>query len=389
MNLAEQAPEPSTILIVDDAKLNRELLRLHLAKHGYRFMTAVDGREAVEILSAHPEVDLILLDLMMPGMNGFDFLHWRADHAEAQAIPVIVNSSLDDFDSIARALNMDTYDYFTKPLAKRDLEVVLPLKIHNAVNTRRLVAETRRQNELMRADLEMAARYQQFLLPRQVDVRGAQVAYLFQPCRGVGGDYFDFLELPSGQVAFIMADVAGHGVASAMTASIVKAIWPGLLAQSPSPALAFQQLNADLLRLTQEDVFVTAFGALYDPARRALTWSLAGHPAPLFFPWGEEPVPLAMQSVFLGIFENDNPLAGYDDQERPVKQGDRLLLYTDGLTEAPGAGGGMYGLERLCRLVWEHRSQDVRTLREIVWDDLNSFVQGEFPDDVAFIIAEF
>lgn len=379
----------STILIVDDAKLNRELLRLHLSKHGYRFLSAVDGREAMEVLAQHPEVDLILLDLMMPGMNGFEFLDWRSGQAEAQAIPVIVNSSLDDFDSIARALNMDTYDYFTKPLSRHDLEVVLPLKMHNAVNTRRLMAETRRQNELMLRELEMAARYQQFLLPRQVDVRSAKVAYLFQPCRGVGGDYFDFLELPGGQEAFVMADVAGHGVASAMTASIVKALWPGLLAKSASPAQAFHQLNADLLRLTQEDVFVTAFGAVYDPARRALTWSLAGHPPPLFFPLGQDPVDLNMRSVFLGIFENDNPLVQFADEGLLVQPGDRLLLYTDGLTEAPGSQGGMYGLDRVRELVVAHRSEDVNSLREIIWEDLNAFTQGEFPDDVAYIIVEF
>lgn len=379
----------STILIVDDAKLNRELLRLHLTKHGHRFLSAVDGREAMEALGQHPEVDLILLDLMMPGMNGFDFLDWRAGQPEAQAIPVIVNSSLDDFDSIARALNMDTYDYFTKPLSRHDLEVVLPLKIHNAINTRRLMAETKRQNDLMRQELEMAARYQQFLLPRQVDLHNAKVAYLFQPCRGVGGDYFDFLALPGGQEAFVMADVAGHGVASAMTASIVKALWPGLLAKSASPAQAFGQLNADLLRLTQEDVFVTAFGAVFDPASRSLTWSLAGHPPPVFIAAGQSPVDLNMRSVFLGIFENDNPLVQFGDESLIVAPGDRLILYTDGLTEAPGREGGMYGLDRLRTLMASHRSEDVHSLRETIWEDLNAFTQGEFPDDVAFIIVDF
>jgi serine phosphatase RsbU (regulator of sigma subunit) len=251
------------------------------------------------------------------------------------------------------------------------------------------MAETRRQNELMRQELEMAARYQQFLLPRQVDVQSAQVAYLFQPCRGVGGDYFDFLVLPGGQEAFVMADVAGHGVASAMTASIVKAIWPGLLAKSSSPAEAFRQLNADLLRLTQEDVFVTAFGAVFDPATRSLTWSLAGHPSPLFLPAGQAPVDLNMRSVFLGIFENDNPLVQFADEGLTVRPGDRLFLYTDGLTEAPGEKGGMYGLDRLRSLMAAHRSENVNSLREIIWEDLNAFTQGEFPDDVAFIIVEF
>lgn len=383
-------PQPApTILIVDDARLNRELLRLRLAKHGYRFLTATNGREAMEALRIHPEVDLILLDLMMPDVDGFDFLRWRAQHSEAQAVPVIVNSSLDDFDSIARALTMDSYDYFTKPMGKDDLEVVLPLKIRNAINTRRLMIETRRQNEIMRQQLEMAARYQQFLLPQQADIKGAKVAFLFQPCSGVGGDYFDFLDLPSGQAAFVVADVAGHGVASAMTATMIKALLPGFLERSASPAQAFRDLNADLLRLTQADVFVTAFAGVFDPDSRRLTWCLAGHPSPLFLPKDKPPRPLSMSSVFLGAFDNISPLTQYEDRHLQVGPGDRLLFYTDGLTEAPNAQGDMYGLAPVERILTSRPEASLPVLCEAIKLDLNQFVAGEFPDDVAFILVEF
>jgi len=384
-----EARQTPVILIVDDARLNRELLRLHLAKHGHRFLFAENGAEAMEAVSAHPEIDLILLDLVMPGMDGFAFLRWRQGHRDAQSIPVIVNSSLDDFESIARALTMDSYDYFTKPLGPNDLEVVLPLKIKNAINTRRLMLETRRQNEVMLRELEMAARYQQFLLPRSAAFPGLQLSYLFQPCRSVGGDYFDFLQLPSGEFGLLMADVSGHGVAAAMTASIVKALLPGYLERLVSPAQAFTRLNTDLLRLTQEDSFVTAFAGLYDPRSRVLTWSLAGHPAPLFLPHRGEPRLLSRDSVFLGVFENDSLPAAYQDIRESVQPGDRLVLFTDGLTEAPGAQGGAYGLERLLGLLQANREQPLDAWREAIWEDLHGFVDAEFPDDVAFILTEF
>ena len=226
----------------------------------------------------HPEIDLILLDLMMPEMNGFDFLRWRSRHPEALLVPVIVNSSLDDFDSIAKALDMGSYDYFAKPLAQQDLDHILPVKIRNAVNAKRLMAETNRQNELLRRELEMAARYQEFLLPKAADLPGIKVATLFQPCTGVGGDYFDFFELSSGAIGFVVADVSGHGVASAMTASIVKALLPANLEAKGSPAAALTVLNDDLVHLTQEDSFVTCFAGLYCPDQRLFTWSSAGHP---------------------------------------------------------------------------------------------------------------
>jgi serine phosphatase RsbU (regulator of sigma subunit) len=104
---------------------------------------------------------------------------------------------------------------------------------------------------------------------------------------------------------------------------------------------------------------------------------------------GQPPVDLNMRSVFLGIFENDNPLVQFGDESLIVAPGDRLILYTDGLTEAPGREGGMYGLDRLRTLMASHRSEDVHSLRETIWEDLNAFTQGEFPDDVAFIIVDF
>jgi serine phosphatase RsbU (regulator of sigma subunit) len=381
--------EPPSILIVDDARINRELLRLNLSRHGYRFHMATNGEEAIQVLESKASVDLILLDLIMPGMDGFDFLRWRASQPEVQGVPVIVNSSLDDFDSIAEALTMDTYDYFTKPLSQEDLEKVLPLKIKNAVTARRLMVETRRQNELLRRELEMAARYQQFLLPRGLEYPGVAVDFLFEPCTGVGGDYFDFMRLGDDCLALVVADVSGHGVASAMTASIVKALLPGYLESSLSPAAAFARLNQDLLRLTPDDVFLTAFAALYQPGRRRLVWCSAGHPPPLYRRADGGMESLEMASPFLGAFEQDNPIMRLADRELPVGPGDRLALYTDGLTEAPDSQGRLFGLERLRGLLARHGSASRQELRRRVWQGLEHFVDGEFPDDVAFIVVDF
>ncbi|MCB2187273.1 MAG: fused response regulator/phosphatase [Deltaproteobacteria bacterium] len=383
------SPAQAVILLVDDSRLTQEMLRLSLSKHGYRFLSANNGKEALEVLARHPEVELIILDLIMPQMDGFEFLSWRAKSPEATAIPVIVNSSLDDFESIIRALQMDSYDYFTKPLSARDLELVLPLKIRNAVNARRLMAEMALQNEIMRRERKMAARYQQFLLPQEVDLQGIKVAYLFEPCTGVGGDYFDFFPLPRGAVGFVVADVSGHGMASAMTASIVRALMPGYLERFRSPQGALTALNDDLVRLTQEDTFVTAFAGLYEPDQRLLTWSTAGHPPPVLFPRGGPPLNLEESSPFLGVFYSGNPLVAYQDHACPLAEGDRLVLYTDGLTEAPDPLGRPYGLARLTHLLDSWRSKEVETLTELIWQDLSGYVQGELPDDVAFIAMDF
>ncbi len=380
---------PATVLIVDDARINRELLRLNLTRHGYEFLMARNGREAVEMLQDHTEVDLILLDLMMPEMDGFDFLRWRSRDQRAQAVPVIVNSALDDFDSISRALAMDAYDYFTKPLSQRDLETILPVKIKNAVTNRRLVAETRRQNELMSRELELAARYQHFLLPKDLQVSWGRVEFLFEPCTGVGGDYYDILDLKEGHAGILVADVSGHGVASAMTTSIVKALLPGYLQTLLSPARALKALNDDLLRLTPVDAFVSAFALLYDPRQRRLTWSCAGHPPGLLLPSGGPLRQLSQDSMFLGVFASDHELIDYQDRDLQVGEGDRLVVYTDGIIEAASSTGQAFGADRLQALVQEGAGEELPALRDRLWRELNDFVPGDMADDVAVVLVEF
>jgi serine phosphatase RsbU (regulator of sigma subunit) len=384
---------PPLILIVDDNRLNRELLRLHLKKHGYNFLSAGNGLEAIEAITSHgsgQSVDLILLDLMMPEMDGFEFLVWRKGHEDMLEIPVIVNSSLDDFESIAKALTMDTYDYFTKPLHHYDLEIILPLKIKNAINAKRSFTTLRHQNVVMRNELAMAARYQQFLLPAGVDMPNAKVSYMFQPCSDVGGDYFDFWSLDNGCLCFVLTDATGHGVSAAMTASIVKALLPAYLKSNLSPARALLALNGDLLRLTQEDTFVTAASILYDPRHSRISWCLAGHPYPVFVPKGEAPRTLVMDSFFLGIFPSDNTLMDIHDQILPINPGDRIVIYSDGLTEAPGAEtGNGFGVERLMEIMDSNRDQTIDQLRDFIHERLKEYVKGDFPDDVAYIIMEF
>lgn len=381
--------EAATLLIVDDSRVNREMMRLSLARHGYKFLTAANGQEAVEVLRQNPEVDLIILDLVMPHMDGFEFLRWRAQQPEAVSIPVIVNSSLDDVESIHRALGMDSYDYFTKPLEGRDLDLVLPLKIKNAVNAHRLMTKTRQQNEIMARELDMAGRYQQFLLPHDVQLPGVKVAHRFKPSSLVGGDYFDFFTLPGGELAFVVADVAGHGVAAAMTASIIKALLPGLMQDRLSPAEALTALNDNLLELTQEDTFVTAFAALYKRDQNELVWSQAGHPPPLLLGAGGGMDLLWTESTFLGVFEAQSGLLDVVDHSAGVSPGHRLVMYTDGLIEAPGHDQRLFGLERLKDMVARNTGSDAEGLCQAVWRDLRDFAPEEMPDDVALIVMDF
>ncbi|MCF8031679.1 MAG: SpoIIE family protein phosphatase [Desulfarculaceae bacterium] len=383
------APQ-AVIMVVDDSRLNRELLiSALLPRQEYRFLECENGRQAVDILQAGVEVDLILLDLMMPVMDGFEFLRWRQEHLAIQEIPVIVNSSLDDAASLSSALEMDCYGYFVKPLRENELKLVLPLKIRNAVNARRMLARLRQANQRMAQELNMAARYQSFLLPQPLEASGVEAAWLFKPCRELGGDYFDFFPLPGGDLGMVVADVAGHGVASAMTASILKALLPGYLERTHSPAETLSALNDDLLNLTEEDSYVTAFLGLYHLPERTLSWCSAGHPPPLCLPVNGPARLLSHPGFLLGVFSSQSPLVSFEDKQFELGLGHRLVLYTDGLTEAENDQGGRLGINGLENMAAAARDLPPQEFVDQLERELDHYSQGSHTDDVALIAMDF
>lgn len=379
---------PATILIVDDARLNREVLKLALAPEGYRIIEAEDGQQAIDQLQAN-DVDLVLLDLMMPVMDGFAFLQWRNESARYKSIPVIVNSALDDFDSIQRSLDLDSYDYFTKPLTEQDLKVILPLKIRNAVQSKRLYYQLKDSNERLRKEIEMAGRYQRFLLPDNPDLPGLKVATFYQPYIGVAGDFFDVVELGDAH-AFIIADVSGHGLLSAIVSSLLKPLFQQYIAQTRSPAETFRMLNRDLNQLTRDEDYVTAFCGVFDPAEGRLTYASAGHP-PQFFMHreGNRIEELKTFGFFLGVFDNDNEIFEQNETSLEVNPGDRLMIFTDGVTEAFNVAREPFGFDRCRNLFSETRKEEPEQVSSRLWKALLEHTGANLEDDVAFMVVQF
>lgn len=378
----------ATILIVDDARLNREVLKLALMPAGYKIIEAEDGRQAIEQLQAH-DVDLILLDLMMPVMDGFAFLKWRNENPTYKSVPVIVNSALDDFDSIQRSLDLDSYDYFTKPLTEQDLKVILPLKIRNAVQTKRLYYQLKASNERMSKEIEMAGRYQRFLLPDNPTLPGLEVASFYQPYIGVAGDFFDVVAL-DGPSAFIIADVSGHGLLSAFVSALLKPLFQQYITQTRSPAETFNLLNKDLNDLTRDEDYVTAFCGYYEPAKGLLTYATAGHPPQFLLRRAEKKVEeLKSYGFFLGVFENGNKLFEQNEVQVEVQPGDRLLIFTDGVTEAFDAQREPFGFERCRKLFSQTADQPPGKVSSVLWKALLEHTEANLEDDVAFMVVEF
>ncbi|MBW1711636.1 MAG: fused response regulator/phosphatase [Deltaproteobacteria bacterium] len=378
----------AVILLVDDARLNREVLKLALGPAKYRFLEAANGQEAIDILQAH-QVDLILLDLMTPVMDGFEFLKWRMDNPAYTSIPVIVNSALDNFDSIKKALDMESYDYFTRPLTEQDLKVILPLKVKNAINAKKTFQELKLKTERLEKEIELAGKYQRFLLPENPKLSGLKVATFYQPFIGVAGDFFDVLEL-GGSVAMVIADVSGHGLLSAMVSSQLKPLFARYITQTRSPSQTFIRLNHDLLQLTREEDYVSAFCAYYDFQKEELTYASAGHPDQLFFSSKTGQVKRIGSSGFLlGMFDNNSPFVQQEEITVPVEPGDRLLMFTDGTFEATSPDLRRFGFERWQKAFEAAVDKTLQKTADELWQRLKVHSGVNFQDDVAFVVIEF
>ncbi|GIX47042.1 MAG: hypothetical protein KatS3mg131_1253 [Candidatus Tectimicrobiota bacterium] len=377
-----------TVLIVDDGRVNRAFIRRCLSGHGYRFVEAENGQEALAVLRQQ-RVDLIILDLMMPVLDGFEVLKALKARPAWRDIPVIVHSSREDTAAIERALAMGCYDYFRKSLPPAEAKVLLPLKARNAIHAKRLLDDANAQKRLLERELQTAGKYQRFLLPKGFSGRGLDITPWYHPHLGVGGDFFDFVPLADERTAFIIADVSGHGVLAAMVAALLKPLFAQYIRDTASPLHTLRRLNHDLTALTVEGDFVTAFVGIYDPLRQVLQYANAGHPPPLLWRQSTACIEcLATTGPVLGLLDDEDWQA--EAQEVPVAVGDRLLLVTDGVTEARSATQRTaLGISGLQQLFAEAIQASAHPLVPWLWQRLQAYAGGRFHDDVAFVAIDF
>ena len=212
-----------TLLLVDDNEMNRNQLSRRLQRRGYDVMTAEGGQQALDLI-ARRRFDLVLLDIMMPGLSGWDVLeHIRKKHPRLE-LPVIMATAKDDSEDIIRALSNGASDYVTKPF---DLDIVLA-RVGTHVILKRTYEKLHTANKKLKSDLAAASRIQQTHLPdRTPDLKGCEIAWYYRPCDELGGDFLNVFDLGSEHIGMYLLDVSGHGVPAAlMSVAVSRALSP-------------------------------------------------------------------------------------------------------------------------------------------------------------------
>jgi serine phosphatase RsbU (regulator of sigma subunit)/anti-anti-sigma regulatory factor len=325
-------------LVVEDEAVNRMLARHALENVGCApVFEASDGIHAQETLRAHPEIAVVLTDIVMPRMDGLELLRWGR-----RALPDamwIVLSGLDTFDSALAAIRLGAFDFVPKSPRTEPLEV----SIRNALERRQLhralerkVRELEETSELLRRDLERAEVIQRALLPRNPPpMEGYCIQAVYRPGRHVGGDLYDVIRLDERHLVFYLADATGHGVTSAMLSVLFK---QRLVLTDPAtglvlpPAAILAAVNRSLCQAhAAPGLFLTVVLGVLDTSNATLTLASAGHPPVLHMHQGGEVRLVRRTGPALGLAVD----AQFGQDRLQVAAGDRILLYTDGLIASP------------------------------------------------------
>jgi len=341
------------LLVVDDLEVNRDLLARRVRKLGHTVVFAENGIEALERLAAET-VDLVLLDITMPGMDGYEALsRMKADPALAH-IPVVMVTAIDGVESVVRCLELGADDYVTKPFNP----VILRARIESSLAKKRAADLSLKLLQSLSREMAIAQRIQLGFLPEALpELPGWEIAASCAPAKQVSGDFFDALILPGGNLAFTVADVCDKGVGAALYMALFRSLLRAIASEGSAdetPADTLARTTAftnDYIATVhgRDNMFATVFTAILNPANGRMDYINAGHDAPMIRRGSATELErLAPAGLALGMMEG----GVHEVQTIELRAGDALFAFSDGLTEAIGESGP-FGEERVIAALQE------------------------------------
>jgi phosphoserine phosphatase RsbU/P len=381
---SELAVTQPRVLIADDQPDVLEALRLLLKGHGY-ITEAVTSPAALFDAMTQKEFDLILMDLnyardTTSGREGLDLLA-RLKAAE-NAPPIVVMTGWATVGLAVEAMQQGIGDFVEKPWVNSRLLAILQKQVQIGRDRRearqQAIAYTRAQE---REGAE-ARSIQQGFLPKEIpQLAGYEIVGAWQPARVVGGDYYDVLPFGRETLGVCIGDVAGKGLPAALLMSNLQAAFRGFASPAVSPEALCDKLNSLICRNIASDRFITFFYAQLDGVARQLRYTNAGHNAPIVAHKDGSHDRLREGGGILGVF----PVQAFDMGVYDLAAGDRVLLFTDGVTEACNPEGEEFGDARLLQLLEENRELSAEDLQRKILSVVAEFCRDHWHDDATLI----
>jgi sigma-B regulation protein RsbU (phosphoserine phosphatase) len=383
------------ILIADDQQDILDALRLLLKGHGYTTQGVTSSSELLKAL-ANDEFDLLLMDLnyardSTSGQEGLDLLALLQKNENLP--PVVVMTGWATVGLAVEAMQRGVADFVQKPWTNTHLLEVLQKQIalgrERRESRRRAGQESQARQEmifqlqLQKQEIADARAIQQGLLPKEIpQLAGYEIASAWQSALTVGGDYFDILPFGEGALGLCIADVAGKGLPAALLMSNLQAAVRGLASPSLPPDGLCARLNALLCRNMTSDRFITFFYAQLDGPTRLFRYTSAGHNPPFLLHRDGTHQRLREGGGVLGVFPNQK----FDLGSAQLAPGDRVILFTDGVTEAINPAGEEFGESRLLGLLEQDRASSAGELQKRILNAAAAFSGGHWHDDITLLV---
>src|SRR5215471_4093689 len=372
--------ETARILIADDQQHILDSLEILLGAQGFSTAAVTHPSRVLHALETQ-QFDAVLMDLnytrgTTEGGEGLELV--SRIRALDSLLPIIVLTAWSSIDLAVDAMRRGASDFVQKPWDNQELLQKLQTQLSRA-------REQRRIQRLHDEELQEARQIQDSLLPTELpQIQGFEIAAMTQPLRFVGGDYYSVIRIDDRHTAFCIADVAGKGMPAALLMSSLQAALQPLINQNLSPRELCRRLNRILCDVTPVGKFISFFYAVLDNVENRLTYCNAGHNPPLLIHAGSQSLELKSTGAVLGQF----PQWSYEQNELQMNSGDRLLLFTDGLVEAPNSCDEQFGEHNLIRIARENPQSSAQDLKRLLIEAATQHTAAHFQDDASLIVLK-
>lgn len=338
-----ETAEKKILLVVDDDSENIQIVRSILGDK-YKIRVATDGFKALELAKVEPLPDLILLDVIMPHVDGYEVCKQLKTDPKTRDTPVIFLTGKTEVADETRGFEVGAIDYIHKPFSPP----IVTARVRTHLTLRDAHKTVARQLVAINSELELAREVQLSILPQEIpQLQGLEIAVRYLPMSSVAGDFYDFIVVDDKHVGILIADVSGHGLSAALIASMLQTALAAQSVHASDPAKVLSGLNQALYGKFQRH-FVTAAYLFVDMEKSTVSYAGAAHPPLLLWRAGTcKATKYEENGSLLGPFSDST----YSATTFSMEKGDRIILITDGIVEAVNSSGNQFGMDRIKQIL--------------------------------------
>ncbi len=383
----------SKIMVVDDEPdlqmLILQKFRKQIQSDVYEFVFAENGEEALNQINRADDITLILSDINMPKMDGLTLLQ-RLQERNNPVLKTVIVSAYGDMENIRTAMNRGAFDFVTKPIDFNDLQLTIEKGMKEIVAAKAAL-DDRKSLHAVQRDLSTAARIQQTILPQEHPAfphRNEFSIYAeMHPAKDIGGDFYDYFLIDDTHLGFVIGDVSGKGITAAIYMAVARTMIKGIASQVLDPAECLSKVNTMLIPESDASMFVTVFYGVMETNTGVIRYCNGGHNLPFMV---RKASSIAQVEDTAGIILGKIEPFTFETKEIQCHPGDRIVLYTDGVTEAMNEMQELYNDDRLLAYLAKYTPDALSTLiRGIIGDVLKYIGKANQTDDITVLSLEY